>query len=257
MYDAVATSTVTLLQVGKTQYQEYLKEVIKDRTISINSPIKKNQLPLFRKQPTCTKSKQSKTIKVLQNNVALFAQLYIAMQNRDADLGKFFSHEVQSFPPSLSEFGNLRLPSNKSELLKCIIPARCKICDGAVIVHCLPVTGVITFDDYAENVFIPYIRSQSSRRVDIVWDAYVPDSLKESTREKRVKGVRRKVFGGTKLQRNWMQFLRDSVNREELFAFLTNKVAEHNWPENKAIYITSGFCRDDIVVIILFIYIYI
>ena len=104
---AVATSTVTLLQVGKTQYQEYLKEVIKDRTISINSPIKKNKLPLFSKQPSCTKSKQSKTIKVLQNNVALFAQLYIAMQNRDADLEEFFSHEVQSFPPSLSEFGNL------------------------------------------------------------------------------------------------------------------------------------------------------
>ena len=52
-----------------------------------------------------------------------------------------------------------------------------------------------------------------------------------------------------------MQFLRDSVNKEELFAFLTNKVAEHNWPVNKAIYITSGFCRDDIVVTILFIYI--
>ena len=51
---------VTLLQVGKTQYQEYLKEVIKHRTISINSPIKKNKLPLFSKQPSCTKSKQSK-----------------------------------------------------------------------------------------------------------------------------------------------------------------------------------------------------
>ena len=155
MDDAVATPTVTLLQVGKTQYQEYLKEVIKDRTISINSPIKKNKLPLFSKQPSCTKSKQSKTIKVLQNNVALFAQLYIAMQNRDADLGEFFSHEVQSF---------LRLSSNKSELLRCITQPRqpdpptqfdCKICDGAVIVHCIPVTGVITFDDFAENVFMP------------------------------------------------------------------------------------------------------
>ena len=85
------------------------------------------------------------------------------MQNRDADLGEFFCHEVQSFPPPLSEFGNLRLPSNKSELVKCIVQPRqaepptefdCKICDGAVIVHRLPVTGVITFDDYAENVFI-------------------------------------------------------------------------------------------------------
>ena len=155
MDNAVAMSSVTLLQVGKKQYQEYLKEVIKDRTISINSPIKKNKLPLSSKQPSCTKSKQSKTIKVLQNNVAFFAQLYIAMQKRDADLGEFFSHEVQSFSSSLSEFGNLRLPRNKSELLKCIPQPRqpapptqfdCEICDGAVIVHCLPVIGVITFD---------------------------------------------------------------------------------------------------------------
>ena len=87
--------------------------------------------------------------------------------------------------------------------------------------------------------------------MDVVWDAYVPDSLKESTREKRGKGKRRRVSGGTKLPRNWMQFQRDSVNKEELFAFLTNKVAEHNWPENKAIYITSVFCRDNIVVIII------
>ena len=135
-------------------------------------------------------------------------------------------------------------------LLKCIAQPRqsepptqfdCKIFDGAVIVHCLPVTGVITFDDYAENVFIPHICIQSSRRVDVVWDTYVRDSLKESTREKRGKGIRRKVAGGTKLPPNWMQFLRDSVNKEELFAFLTNKVAEYNWPENKTVYITSGF----------------
>ncbi|KAJ7331188.1 hypothetical protein OS493_020892 [Desmophyllum pertusum] len=123
------------------------------------------------------------------------------MQSRDADLGDFFCHEVQPFPPSLSEFGNLHLPSMKFELLKCIAQPRqpdpptrfdCRICDCAVIVHCHPVTGAITFDDYAKNVFIPHIRSQGSRRVDVVWDTYVPDSLKESTREKRGKGVRRK-----------------------------------------------------------------
>lgn len=94
-------------------------------------------------------------------------------------------------------------------------------------------TGVITFDDYAENVFIPHICNQSSRRVNVVWDTYACGSLKDSTREKRGKGIRRKVSGATKVPPNWMQFLRDSVNKEELFAFLTNKVAEYNWPENK------------------------
>ena len=91
------------------------------------------------------------------------------------------------------------LPAAKSDLLKCIcsqqpeLPAEsdCKIYDGAVIVHCLPVTGAVTFDDYAEKIFLPYIQSQhGSRQIDIVWDSYALDSLKEATREKRGKGVK-------------------------------------------------------------------
>ena len=49
--------------------------------------------------------------------VALFGQLYIAIQNRQSDLNEFFAHEIQSFPPSLSDFGMLYLPGTKSDLL--------------------------------------------------------------------------------------------------------------------------------------------
>ena len=96
MDDAVAESVINLRELGKTQYQEYVKAVIKDRTISISSSIKKNKLPLFSKQPSRTKSKQSKTIKALQNNVSLFAQLYIAtrtaMQTLENSFATRYSH---------------------------------------------------------------------------------------------------------------------------------------------------------------------
>jgi hypothetical protein len=247
--DDVAKAVMNLDMFGQTQYREYVKAVIEDRTTSIHNTIKKNKIPLYKKQPLQEKSKQTKRIATLQNNVALFAQLYVAMQSRNADLEEFFRHEVQPFPPSLSEFGKLRLPSAKSELLKCIVPSTmpepptqfdCNVLDGAVVVHCLPVTGSITFDDYAHNVFIPHLSSQRSRRVDVVWDTYIPNSLKESTREKRGKGVRRKVGGATKLPSNWMSFLCDPLNKEELFHFLSLKVAGHNWPEWKTVHITSG-----------------
>ena len=74
----------------------------------------------------------------------------------------------------------------------------------------------------------------------MVWDTYTAESLKESTREKRGKGLRRKVSSQTKLRGNWMDFLRDSTNKKELFAFLTSKVVEFTFPPNKAVYITSG-----------------
>ncbi|EDO30603.1 predicted protein [Nematostella vectensis] len=240
-----AETIVNLDALGKSQYSSFLKDVTKDRTVAIGKPLMQNKLPLFRKQASRNKPKQSKTTPLLQNNAALFAQLYIAMQSRDAE---FFSHEVQPSPPSLSEFGSLRLPTAKSDLLKCLsqppqpeppTEVDCKVCDGAVIVHCLPVTGVMTFDDYAENVFLPYIRNLRSRRVDIVWDSYIPNCLKEATREKRGTGLRRKVEGRTKIPPKWMEFLRDPRNKQELFQFLSVKVAEFPWfTVRKEVYIT-------------------
>ena len=77
----------------------------------------------------------------------------------------------------------------------------CKVLDGAVIVYCLPTAGVHTFNDYAEEVFVPYPRMQlrSCTRLDVVWDTYLPESLKDCTRAKRGKGLRRKVSGPVKL----------------------------------------------------------
>jgi len=166
-------------------------------------------------------------------------------------LKDFFSHELQSFPPSLSDLGRLYLTGTKSELLKCLeepgqpeppINFDCKVLDGAVIVHCLPTNAVSTFDEYSSKVFFPYVSKQldSSKRVDIVWDTYLPGSLKDSTREKRGKGIRRKVSGPAKLPTNWPDFLRNVMNKKELFDFLSNKAGEMICPPNKAIHITSG-----------------
>ena len=109
-------------------------------------------------------------------------------------------------------------------------------------VHILSTKAVTTFDEYAKQVFIPYLlgQLQTSSRIDVVWDTYRADSLKECTREKRGKGVRRKVHCQTKLPSNWMDFLRDATNKKELFAFLTTKVAEFSFPPSKVVHITSG-----------------
>ena len=147
---AVVTTVRTLEETGRKQYQKFVKTVLDERTHSIHDPIKRNSLALFRKSHGKKVQKKDKKIKVLQNNVALFGQLYIAMQSRESDLDEFFTHDIQSFPPSLSDFGNLQLPGTKSDLLHCLEqpdqpepPSAycCKVFDGAVIVHCLPVIG--------------------------------------------------------------------------------------------------------------------
>ena len=67
----------------------------------------------------------------------------------------------------------------------------------------------------------------------MAWDMYISDSLKESTREKIATGVHRKVSGQTKLPGNWMDFLYDPNNKNELFAFITSKVAEFTFSQTK------------------------
>ena len=118
--ESVVAALHTLVDTGKKQYQDFVKNVIDVRSHSIHDPIKRNSLALFKNPRHKTTSKQGKKIKTLQNNVALFGQLYVSMQSGDGDLAEFFAHEIESFPPSLSYFGKLHLPSTKSDLLRCL-----------------------------------------------------------------------------------------------------------------------------------------
>ena len=118
----------------------------------------------------------------------------------------FFSHENQASPPSISEYGKLRFEV-KSDLLKCleiVSDAECNdtsscrpaydmiAVDGAVLVQMLKPGNAKTFTAYANDVFKPYIMSELShvKRLDIIWDSYNDNSLKEMTRFKRGFGMR-------------------------------------------------------------------
>ena len=93
------------------------------------------------------------------------------------------------------------------------------------------------------KIFLPHISKQleSCIQVDIVWDIYVPNSIKESTREKEG----RESEGKWKVKISCLEFLRDATNKQELFGFISNKVAAYSQlgmhcPENKEMFITLG-----------------
>ena len=163
--------------------------------------------------------------------------MYISCQTRDGDLDEFFRHENQGCPPSLSDQGNLRLPKKKSELTEClqalIVPQsqmpknlNVVIIDGAAVVNMVKPGTERTFSEYAADSFIPYIRAQLSHvtRLDIVWDEYLENSSKATTRGKRGSGARQRVAADNKLPRNWKEFLRVDQNKQELFKFLAECV---------------------------------
>ena len=102
----------------------------------------------------------------------------------------------------------------------------------------------MTFNQYAENVFLPYLKSRLKdvMRIDVVWDVYTEDSLKSSTRERRGKGTRRRVTPTTLIPGNWQEFLRVSENKTELFTFLATKTSESLTTEKEVILYLQAEC---------------
>ncbi|KAK1893845.1 Pantothenate kinase [Dissostichus eleginoides] len=119
----------------------------------------------------------------------LFSRLYIACQTREGKLHEFFRHKNQPCPPALSEGGGLRF-GKKSDLLSCLKDVHsaysdgpkvtCTIVDGAAIIQMLKPTSVKTFNEYTQEIFIPYLNRKLGHvtRLDLVWDRYLESCYK-------------------------------------------------------------------------------
>ena len=233
---AIITTMYKIEKLGQDEYDKFVKERLVLQTISIQEPIKRQNLPLFKKYPAREKSRTQQQLSSLKNDCSLFSRLYVASQIRDGDLDKFFEHENQSCPPSLSDMGKLR-HGTKSDLVDCLEnlvalddgvnrpTAEVIILDGAAVVNMLRPGAAKNFSEYATQVFLPYLSSQlqQAKRVDVIWDVYIPNSLKEDTRSNRGRGIRRRVEPLSGIPGNWQAFLRINENKTELFSFLANQ----------------------------------
>lgn len=94
-----------------------------------------------------------------------------------------------------------------------------------------------TFQEYIDVVFKPFITKQleSANRVDIVWDVYRQDSLK-NTRGKRGSRQRWKVLPSTHIPSNWRSFLWLDENKTKLFHLLAQHIVSLPLEEGKETY---------------------
>ena len=94
--------------------------------------------------------------------------------------------------------------------------------------------------EYIEKIFLPYIKQsiENVQKPDLVWDEYIPNNLKASTRQKRGTGARRRVLPSM-VPRNWQEFFRLDDTKKELFLFLSEQVMKMAI-EGKQIIVTKG-----------------
>ena len=234
MNEDVVQSMKGAREIGMAQYKNFTEDRINTGKTSIHETIKKNKLCLFRGKHTVVTPKEKLKLTAMKQDCKLFASLYLICQSRECDLKSFSMHENHAYPPSISSYGQLRQTS-KSDTLKilgsiikpeAIRPSHvsCVLLDGAAIVHMVAPKKSKTFVEYAENEFAAYLKSffkeDNIKRIDLIFDVYKENSIKEGARQKRGQGMRLKVADSTLIPKSWKNFLKDSANKEELFKFL-------------------------------------
>jgi hypothetical protein len=195
-----------LHDIGKTQYDEFVKPRLVTCEVFLFAPIKKKKFSLIVTQKPASLSKAKTKLAAARNDAASFCRLFIACQIHNSDLDEFFKHENQVFfhqkvqaASTISDAGSLHFAckSNLTSCLETVSPCvremhsvDAQVLDGSAVVNMLKSGNAITFDDYASKGFMPYICSQlaSVKRLDTVWDRYDPASLKAITRDKRGTG---------------------------------------------------------------------
>ena len=183
-----------------------MRNVLEDRTRSIHEPIKRNSLALFKKprhKTTSRKGRRSNFFRTMSNflvNCTSPCRIGMEIWVNSSSMRFSPSHllsqilEIFTYTAQSLNYYDVLSSLNKPSRRQPTIAKSWMILDG----DCLPTTVVSTFNEYADQVFIPYLEKQlqESRRLDVAWDIYIPDSLKESTR---------KVSGQTKLPGNWLE----------------------------------------------------
>jgi len=225
MPEKVVKDLKNIYSLGKEKYYQFMEKRFKSNSKSTGDTIPRNNLGMFSKPGTETKAAGRLT--KLKNDMALFSRLYTASQTREGDVDEFFQHENQCTPPSLATGGQM-CQGDKHNHLDCLegnvtnshgtsLDVDCKVLDGPAVVHFLVPGTCGTFEDYAKEIFLPYVVKEldTLSRINIVWDGYKSDSLKNATREKRGCGTRRRVSYCTRIPGNWRGFLRNNENKQE------------------------------------------
>ena len=243
-----------------------------EKTVSFYSPLVQNNTKTFGNmyQTKITSSKQNITKSVKADRKLIQRLLNASMAGRDINMEDILKYELSNYPLSLVKTNGMLNSANKADMLKLLtkdlevqirreIPQTkgktCVLIDGHALIQALGKPhGCQTFNDYG-NVFFAsvtkYFKSTVSR-IDLVFDRYQSDSIKNITRNKRVKKKKpiRKIIhhGDIRLPQVWDQFLSLGVNKADLANFLSELIISkgNDLCNGQEIVISGGFTQKEL-----------
>ena len=232
-------------------YKEFVADVLYHHNKPISSSIHRQNHTIFGDHSS-SNSKSKQKMSDLKQNLQLLGRMYISRVARGGDVEDFMKHENLQHPPALAEGGKLS-GGTKAKIMPCLYPdykptlipespnVNCLVFDGTSLIQHCPPRKSKTFQENSRLCFFPKVLSMlhNIKRLDIIWDRYLPESLKSSTREKQGRGIRIEVLPSTLMPSNFKKFLQVADNKVRLFAFLAGQLAQCH-VEGKLIIITIG-----------------
>lgn len=217
-------------QTANELYNDYIKERILTTTKSIHDTIKQNRFSTFNLKEKKAVSKDKIKLEQGKTYATDICKLLIAHEVRGGDSKDFFQYENCKFPPSISEFGELRqssadeafinrLEKNLSKDHSCNVrDSTCLIIDGEDLMCTFTSTKCKTFLEFSATIN-NYIEKLTTKyaRIDLVFGCYGENSTHD-------RGSVLLVNDEFTFPKNWTSFLSNNFHKTQLSSYLAQKL---------------------------------
>ncbi|KAK3741541.1 hypothetical protein QZH41_002925 [Actinostola sp. cb2023] len=241
--------------IGEQAYTEFKEKRIENESSQkFHDRLPKHNLKSFTNIKAKKKTKSSNKEAILKADHRLFGRMVLIATSRNLQMKDVLKHPLGPLPWALANCDGTLKKTNKSSLARNLEkkiasaaeipqPSAC-IIDGMSLVQKVQAENK-TFAELSEHLLVSALRAATgSARVDVVFDVYNDNSIKNSERVRRGSGILfTNIAPGHKIQQ-WRRLLACSASKTHLINFLA-----HDWqkPEireklgDKELYVT---CRE-------------
>ena len=226
--DKVKDSLSKAYSIGKEAMEHFINSCLVSLAKSIYDSIKKLKLGTFsNKTKRVTVKLRGKDIQI-SVQCEIFGKIALISQSRVLDLKEIFKYSLRSIPYALADHMGVMVKTKKSDLL-------IELEKSAALVGQMPKSLRSIIDG-----MVLVRKVKCSARVDIVFDVYFEQSIKNIERNQRYSGtISFKKIVGSHVALQWKSFLDLSHNKTEFVKFLTSEWDKKNITE-KVTYVTYG-----------------
>ena len=183
--------------IGENAYQKFKVERLESDppTTKFHSPMKKTNLKTFTNLTKKKRIQSSGQTVILKTDRLLFGRMIVIAQSRNLHMKEVFSHALGPLPWALATPEGVPRKTNKaalaSALQKAVAPADAPPTGSATVIDGMMLVQKIqkdqgTFGDVAASLHaLVLAEGQSSQRIDVVFDRYNAQSIKNIERSQR------------------------------------------------------------------------